>query len=311
MTTIASSRTGGRRPARRTSSEARRQRVGWLFVAPFGVVFLAFLVVPLGYAFWISLQTKTLVFGTQFSGLANYARAFTDPQFLKGVGLVLAFVVVSIPIQIAIALAAALVLDGLATRFSRFARLMMFVPYAVPTVLGALMWGFLYSPGFGPGAQLFGAFGLAAPNLLGPDAIFGSIVNIVTWQWSGYYMIILYAALQGIDPAVYEAAQLDGASAVQIALRVKVPMISSALVLILVFSIIGTLQLFTEPQILRPIASGALDSSYTPNVYAYNLAFSYNQVNYSSAISFALATIVFVVSYAFLLINRRRSGLSR
>ena len=280
-------------------------------MAPFAVVFTVFLAVPLAYAFVNSLQKRTLLFGLQFSGLDNYVRVFTDPLFLDGVLLVARFVLVSIPVQIGIALAAALVLDSLATRFSKFARLMIFVPYAVPAVLGALMWGFLYSPGFGPGTELFGLFGLEAPGFLSPDGIFGSLVNIVTWQWAGYYMLIIYAALQGIDPAVYEAARIDGANARQIAFRIKIPMISSALVLILVFSIIGTLQLFTEPQILRPIASGSLDASYTPNIYAYSLAFSYNDVNDASAISFALAAVVFVVSYTFLLVNRRRSGLSR
>jgi multiple sugar transport system permease protein len=188
---------------------------------------------------------------------------------------------------------------------------MIFVPYAVPGVLGALMWGFLYSPGFGPAQQLFALIGLQAPQFLSPQGIFASLVNVIAWQWSGYYMIIIYAALRGIDPAVYEAAQLDGASSRQIAVRIKIPMISSSLVLILIFSIIGTLQLFTEPQVLRPIASNAIDTAYTPNVYAFTLAFSYNQVNYASAISFGLAAIVFVVSYTFLLVNRRRSGILR
>ena len=290
--------------------DRRRQRIGWLFVAPFGVVFLIFLIIPLAYAFWTSLQTKTLLFGTQFTGLDNYARAFTDPLFLEGVLRVFAYVGVMIPIQILVALAAALVLDTLTTRFAKFARLMIFIPYAIPVVIGVLMWGFLYSPGFGPAQDVFGLFGLEAPQFLSPGGIFGSLVNIVTWQWAGYYMIIIYAALQAIDPAVYEAAKIDGANAWQTAIRIKVPMVSSALVLILVFSIIGTLQFFTEPQVLRPIAAGALDAAYTPNIYAYTLAFSYNQVNYASAISFALAAIVFVLSYLFLFINRRRSGLS-
>lgn len=290
--------------------DRRRQRAGWLFVAPFGMVFLVFLVIPLGYAFWTSLQTKTLLLGARFVGLDNYVRAFNDPQFLEGIGRVLLYVVVMIPIQILLALAAALVLDDLVGRFARFTRLMMFVPYAIPVVIGVLMWGFLYSPGFGPAEDIFGLVGLEAPQFLSPGGIFGSLVNIVTWQWAGYYMIIIYAALRAIDPSVYEAARIDGANAWQTALRIKVPLVSSALVLILVFSIIGTLQFFTEPQVLRPIASGALDAAYTPNIYAFTLAFSYQQVNYASAISFALAAIVFVVSYVFLFLTRKRSGLT-
>ncbi|MEB0015040.1 ABC transporter permease subunit, partial [Glaciimonas sp. Cout2] len=84
----------------------------------------------------------------------------------------------------------------------------------------------------------------------------------MTWQWAGYYMIIIYAALQGIDTSIYEAAKIDGANAWQTALRIKIPMISSSLVLILVFALIGTLQFFTEPQILRSMASGSITASY-------------------------------------------------
>lgn len=279
-------------------------------MAPFAAVFLIFLVIPLGFAFWTSLHTKTLLSGTEFSGLENYARAFTDPQFLEGVLRVLLYAVVMIPLQILVALAAALVLDDLTSRFSRFARLMIFVPYAIPAVIGVLMWNFLYSPSFGPAQGIFDLFGLAAPQFLSSNGIFGSLVNIVTWQWAGYYMIIIYAALQAIDPSIYEAAKIDGASSWQTALRIKVPMVSSALVLILVFSIIGSLQFFTEPQVLRPIAPGALDAAYTPNIYAFTLAFVYKQVNYASAISFALAAILFVLSYVFLFMTRKRSGLS-
>jgi len=289
--------------------DRRRQRWGWLFVAPFAVVFAAFLIFPLCYAFWMSLQTSTLATGTEFTGLANYAKAFTDPIFLSGLARVAMFALVMIPAQMLVALVAALVLDNLATVLSKFSRLMIFVPYAIPVVIGALMWGFLYSPRFGPATDVFALFGATAPSFLDQSSIFGSLVNIVTWQWSGYYMIIIYAALRGIDPAIYEAARIDGANAFQTALRIKVPMISSSMVMVLIFAMIGTLQFFTEPQVLRGVAQGAIPISYTPNMYAYSLAFSYSQFNYASAISFALGIIVFIGSYVFLFLTRKQSGL--
>ena len=87
------------------------------------------------------------------------------------------------------------------------------------------------------------------------------------------------------------------------------PLVSPALILVVVFSVISTLQFFTEPQILRSIASGVIDSAFTPNIYAYNLAFHYRQFNYASAISFALGVIVFIGSFFFMRATRRRSGL--
>ena len=292
------------------AGERRRGRVGWLFIAPFALVFIVFLIAPLAYAFYLSLYTKGLATGgvPVFSGLANYIQAFTDPVFLGGVIFVAHFALVLIPVQMIISLAVALVLDAIVTRFTRFARLMIFLPYAVPAVIGALMWGFLYSPSFGPLTQLFGA---NAPFPLSPDNIFYGLMNVVTWQWAGYYMIIIYAALRGIDPTLYEAARIDGANAWQVAWRIKVPMVSSALVLILVFALIGTLQFFTEPAILTQVSNGSITLGFTPNIYAFNQAFQYSNVNYASALSFALGIVVFIAVYIFLFATRKRGGFLR
>lgn len=299
------------RPAvrRRRSGIDRRQRVGWLFITPFLVIFAAFLVFPLIYAFGMSLFSSTLATGTKFVGIDNYAKAFTDPLFIGGLGRVALFALVMIPAQLIVALVAALVLDSLATWLSKLSRLLIFAPYAIPVVIGALMWSFLYSPRFGPGGTIFSLFGLEAPNFLASDTIFFSLVNIVTWQWAGYYMIVIYAALRAIDPAVYEAARIDGANGWQIATRIKVPMISSSMVMVITFALIGTLQFFTEPTVLRSIASGALPADYTPNMYAYALAFSYSQFNYAATIAFSLGVLVFIGSFGFLFLTRKQNGL--
>ena len=119
-------------------------------------------------------------------------------------------------------------------------------------VIGTLMWGFLYSPNTGPLTAVTGI------DFLSNNMVLASLGNIVTWQWAGYNMIVLYAALQGMPREIYEAAKIDGASEVQIALRVKTPMISAALVLVTIFTIIGTLQFFTEPLMLQPLNPGAI-----------------------------------------------------
>ena len=286
----------------------RHSTIGWLFIAPFGVVFLVFLIAPLAYALYLSLFKKALIGGTQFVGLDNYVKAFTDPSFLDGLWFVARFSVVLIPVQMLISLVIALVLDAVTTRFAKFSRLMIFLPYAIPAVIGAIMWGFLYSKNFGPLGEIFGAFGAAAPDLLSKQLIFFGLLNVVTWQWAGYYMIILYAALRGIDPSLYEAARLDGANAFQIAVRIKIPMISNALVLILVFALIGTLQFFNEPQVLKFLAAGSIGPDFTPNMYAYQQAFALANFNYGSAISFALGIVVFIGVSVFLFATRKRGS---
>ncbi|RLK52423.1 carbohydrate ABC transporter permease [Microbacterium telephonicum] len=294
---------------RRASGIVRRQRVGWLFVTPFLVIFAAFLIFPLIYAFGMSLFSSTLATGTKFVGLANYLKAFTDPLFLGGLGRVALYAIVMIPAQLIVALVAALLLDNLATWLSKVSRLLIFAPYAIPVVVGSLMWSFLYSPRFGPAGTIFEVFGMEAPNFLSSDNIFFSLVNVVTWQWAGYYMIVIYAALRSIDPAIYEAARIDGANGWQIASRIKVPMISSSMVMVITFALIGTLQFFTEPTVLRSVASGALPADYTPNMYAFALAFSYSQFNYASTIAFSLAIVVFIGSFGFLFLTRKQNGL--
>jgi len=294
--------------ARRRRRRGRQSLIGWGFVAPFAIVFLALLVAPLLFALYLSLFQNQLIGGERFVLFDNYVKAFTDDSFLNGVWFVVRFSVVLIPLQMAVSLAVALMLDVLTGAFSRFSRLMVFLPYAIPAVIGALMWGFLYSKSFGPLAEIFGMFGLVGPDFLSRNLIFVGLLNIVIWQWAGYYMIILYAALQGIDPTLYEAARIDGASQWQIIFRIKIPLIAPALVLILVFALIGTLQFFNEPQILRYLAAGAIPADFTPNMYAYQQAFALANYNYGSAISFALGAVVFICVYLFMFITRKRGS---
>lgn len=298
-----------RTKARRRSSAMRQNMTGWFFVGPFAIVFLALLVLPIGFALYLSLFQNALIGGTKFVGIGNYLKAFSDPSFLDGVSFVIRFSLVLIPLQMAVSLAIALILDIMVSKFARFSRLMIFLPYAIPTIIGALMWGFLYSDNFGPLADIFGAFGATPPDFLSSSLIFYGLLNVVTWQWAGYYMIILYAALQGIDPTLYEAARIDGASQWQIILRIKIPLVAPALVLILVFALIGTLQFFNEPKILQQLAAGAIPDDFTPNMYAYQQAFSLANYNYGSAISFALGAVVFICVYIFMFATRKRGSI--
>lgn len=295
--------------AKRRSGSRRDNAWGWFFTLPFGIVFIVFLVVPLVYAFYVSLFTYTQVRGSVFTGLANYQRAFSDPIFLKGMGRVVVYTVVMVPIQLGLALVLALVIDSMMTRLASASRLLFFLPYAIPVVIGALMWGFIYSKNLGPFTSIFALFGQNPPDFLSTNGIFGALVNMVTWQWTGYYMVILYSALRAIPHDLYESARLDGASELQIAVRIKTPMIASSLVMVTIFSLIGTLQFYTEPMVLRNNANSAIPPEYTPNMYAQALAFNYNQINYSATISFALGLLVVVFSVIFMRITRKQSGL--
>lgn len=247
---------------------------------------------------------------TAFAGFSNYRQAITNPSFYQGVERVLGFGIVQVPVMLIFATILALVLDSTAARLQRFFRLAFFLPYAIPGVIAAILWSFLYLPGVSPVAGILHSLHFGTVNFLGSHSILWSIANIVTWEYTGFNMLIIYAGLQAIPQSLYEAARLDGASDFQIALRVKLPMIGSSIILTTVFSIIGTLQLFSEPEILRAVTTN-ISTSYTPNLLAYTAAFSENNTNLAAAIAVLLALGTFILSFGFLrLVQRRSMGVS-
>ncbi|MFF7927956.1 carbohydrate ABC transporter permease [Streptomyces mirabilis] len=298
-------------PARtnRTKSTPRRRHgtAGALFIAPFMALFLLLFLAPLGYAAYLSLFQEKLIGGSTFVGLDNYITALKDPLLLKGIGRVALFFVIQVPVMLLLALFFALALDSGLLRLARVIRLGIFVPYAVPSVIATLMWGYLYGPDFGPFAQMSHDLHLPAPRFLSDSWMLGSLANIVTWEFVGYNMIILYAALRTIPTELYEAAAMDGAGAWRIAWSIKLPALRPALTLTLLFSVIGSFQLFNEPNLLMKVAPDVITSSYTANVYAYSVAFISQQTNYAATVSFILGLVIVIVSYAFLLTANRRS----
>ena len=296
-------------PRRESRRGVRPGAAGPLFVAPFMVLFLLLFLAPLVYAAYLSLFQSKLIGGTSFVGLDNYVTALKDPLFLRGVGRVATFFVIQVPLMLVLALLFALALDSGLLRLAKVIRLGIFVPYAVPSVVATLMWGYLYGPSFGPFAQLSDKLDLPAPHFLSDSWMLGSLANIVTWEFVGYNMIILYAALRTIPAELYEAAAMDGAGAWRIAWSIKIPALKPALLLTLLFSVIGSFQLFNEPKLLMNIAPDVIDSAYTANLYAYSLAFTGQQVNYAATVSFLLGLVIVIVSYTVLLTaNRRRAS---
>ncbi len=290
-----------RPPWRRHSRDVKgvkHRRAGLLFLLPFLVVFGIGVIAPLGYAAWLSLYRDQLIGGRTFVGLANYTKVLADPDFLDGAGRVAVFLVVQVPVMLGLALFAALTLDSQRVRGMRFMRIGIFMPYAVPSVVAALMWGFMYGDQFGLVGQLNDAFDLSLPSPLSGGLVLTSIGNVVTWEFVGYNMLILYAALRAVPEELYEAAEIDGANGLQIAFRIKLPALRPALSVAGLFSIIGTFQLFNEPNILQTLAPGAISTHYTPNMYAYQLTFNADQVTYSAAVAVVLGLITVAVAYS-------------
>jgi multiple sugar transport system permease protein len=290
------------------ASRIRRRQylVAYGFVLPFFVVFATMLVAPLVYSGYLSFFVDRLIGGVSFVAFENYLRAFQDPGFLAGLGRTALVLVIQVPIMIGFALFFALALDSGRARGGNVLRLLIFLPYAVPGVVAVLMWGYLYGQQFGLIGQITGALGLPTTNLLSDNLILFSIMNIITWAYVGYNMIVMYSALKSIPAELYEAAEIDGASQWRLAWSVKIPLIRPAILLTVIFSIIGSFQVFNEPKLLVEIAPTGITQSFTPNFYAYNLAFVNQDINYAAAIAFLLGFLIMIVSYVVQLSTQRK-----
>jgi multiple sugar transport system permease protein len=275
------------------------------FVAPFVLLFLLFYLIPIGYAIWQSLLVveREGTFGEAtevFGGLTQYILVFQNEAFWTSVGRVLLFGIVQVPVMLGLALLFALLLDSPLLKGKKFFRLAFFVPYAVPGVIAAIMWGFLYSPNLSPFTVLTGNI-----DFLSAELVLWAIANVVTWVFVGYNMLIIYSALLAIPSEMYEAARLDGAGQFRIAWSIKIPMVRPSLVLTAILSIIGTLQLLAEPQVFRSFSS-AVTSTYTPNMTIYATSAIPN-VSLAAAFSVVLALATFILSFTFLRITRRKA----
>lgn len=300
---------GSQAPPRKGSASKRSlNAAAYLLILPFFLTFGGMVVVPLIYAGYLSLFTTKLIGGSSFSGFSNYVAAFGDSKFLTGLARVALFAIIQVPIMLALALLFALALDSRRVGGAKALRLLIFLPYAIPGVIAALLWGYLLGHDFGPVSQLMRALGLTAPNLLSPGDILGSIIVIVTWEFVGYNMLIIHAALQTIPVPILEAARIDGANQVRIAWSIKLPAVRPAILLALIFNIIGAFQLFNEPNLLQRLAPNSVSDSFTPNLYAYNVAFVNQDIDYAAALSFILGLVIVIISYLVALTLRKRQA---
>ena len=300
-----------RRRSRHTSGRLTLSSASLL--VPFAVLFIVFFIVPIVYAVVQSfLRTHSGGLGLgpatiDFAGFSNYVQAITDPDFGSGVGRIGIFALIDIPVTIAFALFFALALDITSMPFRGFFRIVFFLPYAIPGVIGGILWAFLYSPSLSPYTQLLSAIGSGKVNFLSEQVVLFAIANIVIWNFAGYNMLIITASLNALPVDQFEAARIDGCGRLREAFYIKIPQLAPAIIMSVLFAIIGTLQLFNEPLILSLITK-SVTTTYTPNLMAYTEAFSNNDTYLAAAISVVLAVITGICSVIFLTVTRRRAA---
>ncbi|MEU5822907.1 multiple sugar transport system permease protein [Streptomyces sp. KhCrAH-43] len=308
MTTLLSPAAADPRPAPPPAPRDRRSWAGWAFIGPFVGVFALVFLAPIAYSVYLSLFRDRLIGGTSFVGLDNYRQALSDPAFWAATGRVSLFLCVQVPVMLGLALLVALALDSGRLYGRSFFRISVFLPYAVPAVVATLMWGFMYGTRFGLVGDINSALGVSLPDPLSPGLVLASIGNIVTWEFTGYNMLIFYSALRVVPHSLYEAAEIDGAGQFRVITAIKLPALRGALVIATIFSVIGSFQLFNEPSVLQKLAPNAITTDYTPNFYTYSLSFSGQQHNYSATVAIVMGLLTMVVAYVVQLRGMRKGA---
>ncbi|MGP5626712.1 carbohydrate ABC transporter permease [Brachybacterium alimentarium] len=300
----ANTRTGATLSAR--SSEALS---AWILIVPLAVLYAVFFAAPIALATVESFTTTTqsgLGLGAttrRFAGVDNYVSALSDAGIRDGFGRVFLIGIIQVPVMLVLATFFALLFDAGIVWGKKFFQAAIFLPHAIPGVIAALLWGALYLPQVSPIVRALRSLGIPA-DFLHEDVVLFSIMNMTTWEWTGYNMIIIFAALQAIPKEILESARMDGASGTKVALRIKLPLIIPALVVTLLFSVIGSLQQFAGPAVLRGITNN-VDSRFTPNLAVYNLAMNEGQPGTAAALALIVALLAFVMAGLVLQIRER------
>ena len=269
-------------------------RAPWRFLAPFGAVFAVFWAWPIAYSFYVSfLDTRGWPW-TWHPGL-NWGRLPHDPFFLKALANTAFILIAQVPLMLVLATALAIALDSPALRAKALFRFAFFAPVVVGAVAYSAVFRLMLNTDFGVVNAALRAVGAGTVDWLNqPVPAMIAIIAALTWRWTGYNAVIIMAGLQGIPPELYEAARIDGASSWQQLRFITLAGLRPVLVFCAVLSIIGTLQLFTEPFLITQGGPG--NATTTLGVYLYKQGFRSYNFGYASTVAYAVAALAAVFS---------------
>jgi ABC-type sugar transport system permease subunit len=288
------------------SEIAAERRAALLLCAPALVAIAAVALFPLGYTFWESLHLHDLRMpwrGRPFIGLANYAEALADARFWQALAHTAGFTAVSVGLELGLGLALALLLHG-SFAGRGIARTIALLPWAMPTVVVALVFRFLFEPA-GPADALLLGLGVTGepPAWLGDASLsWLPIVLADVWKTTPFVALLLLAGLQNIDPSLYEAARIDGARPLGLFVHVTLPGLWPALIVALLFRAVDALRVFDLIYVLTGGGPGTATeplAMYSFTAFLRNLRFGYGS---------ALAVIVFAITLLLSLVYIRVAG---
>ncbi|MCK9191634.1 MAG: sugar ABC transporter permease [Sphaerochaetaceae bacterium] len=285
------------------ATELKRKKVGWYFITPVGILLGIFLLYPIFYSLYLTL-TSTRGTLTQFTGLANYRKLFSDPSFFKALKNTFRILFLQVPLMLVLALIFAAMLNSKKLKFRGFFRTAIFLPSVTSLIAYTILFKMLFAYDGLVNSTLIKIHLLDAPIawMQAPGTATFVLILAMIWRWTGYNMIFYLSAMQNISGDLYEAASIDGASSSQGFFKITLPLLKPMILFTTVMSTIGTLQLFDEP--MNFSAGGTTASMVGPDncfltlsVYIYNLCFKYTpKFGYAATVSYAILIIVAILT---------------
>jgi multiple sugar transport system permease protein len=276
-----------------------------MFVIPYLPLLLLFGLIPMGYALKLAFTNAQ----GRWVGFSNFSKTFDDYRFMPAFKHILVYTTVWLAGLVVFVVGLALLLHSRASRTSSSFRFLFYMPGALAGASSVLLWLFMLDPAVSPGAFLL-------HHLLGSDLFVESIAPaklpfifamIAFWTGAGGWIVVMYGAMNTIPTELEEAARIDGAGALTIALRLKLPLIRKWIAYMLILSFATGTQLFVEPQLVNEASLGMVPDTWSSNQLAYQVAFRFGDFNAAAAISVDL--LVIGVAAAVLVVTR--SGLFR
>lgn len=282
------------------------------FVLPAILLLLIFSLIPILIALVISFTGLDITglgdwSQIKFVGFNNFTQLFKDPVFIQSVLNTVYYVVIGVPLVVFLSLTIAILINFGQNKFFSFLRLVFYTPSITNTVAVAVVWTYMYNPNMGLINSMLSKIGISGLQWLNdPSTAKISLIILAVWKAIGLNMLIFLAALQGIPPSLYEAAELDGASWWQRTMHITIPSLSFSIFFVTVTTLIGWFQFFDEPFIMTK--GGPLNSTNSVALFVYQNGFQNSNFGYAAAGSFIMFAAIIVATLIQFKIQRRQQG---
>jgi multiple sugar transport system permease protein len=281
-------------------TEQSQRRAAYTFLAPAGLLIGVFFVLPIAASLVLSVTDFDIYAlatpgNTRFVGARNYIDLLRTPLFWTALGNTLYYVAVGGPLSVLVSLGAALLVDARLTRYKPFFRAVYFAPVVTTLVAVAVIWKYLYDPRFGLLNYGLHFLGIPPIDWLGNRHwAIPALILMSVWKNFGYNMLIFVAGLQAVSQDLYDAALVDGATAIQRFRYVTLPQLGPTFLFVSITTMIGYTQLFAEPYVMTQ--GGPLHATYSIVEYMYEQGFRWWQLGSAAAIAFVLFSIILIGS---------------